>query len=192
MKKDEKSQGMGSTAGGGMSNRDWWPNQLNLRDSAPAFLQVQSDGRGFRLRRGIQEARPAGREEGPLRADDRLAGLVAGRLRSLRGALHPDGVAQRGHLPHGRRPRGRGIRLPAPGAAQQLARQREPRQGASTALADQAEIRQEDLLGRPDDPRRQLRARVDGLQDLRLRRRARGRLGAGRGHLLGQRGQVAR
>ncbi len=31
MKKDEKSQGMGSTAGGGVSNRDWWPNQLNLR-----------------------------------------------------------------------------------------------------------------------------------------------------------------
>ncbi len=31
MKKDAKSQGIGSTAGGGMSNRDWWPNQLNLR-----------------------------------------------------------------------------------------------------------------------------------------------------------------
>jgi catalase-peroxidase len=43
----------------------------------------------------------------------------------------------------------------------------------------------EDLLGRPDDPRRQLRHRVDGLQDLRLRRRPRGHLGAGRGHLLG-------
>ena len=31
MKKDRKSQGIGSTAGGGMSIRDWWPNQLNLR-----------------------------------------------------------------------------------------------------------------------------------------------------------------
>jgi catalase-peroxidase len=31
MKKDERIQAMGSTAGGGRSNRDWWPNQLNLR-----------------------------------------------------------------------------------------------------------------------------------------------------------------
>jgi catalase-peroxidase len=30
MKKDNKSPVMGSTAGGGASNRDWWPNQLNL------------------------------------------------------------------------------------------------------------------------------------------------------------------
>ena len=63
----------------------------------------------------------------------------------------------------------------------------QPRQGAPSALADQAEIRQQDLLGRPDDPRRQLRAGVDGIQDLRFRRRARGHLGAGRGHLLGSR-----
>ena len=25
------------TAGGGTSNRDWWPNQLRLGHSAPAF-----------------------------------------------------------------------------------------------------------------------------------------------------------
>jgi catalase-peroxidase len=31
MKKDSKSLVMGSTAGGGRSNRDWWPNQLNLK-----------------------------------------------------------------------------------------------------------------------------------------------------------------
>jgi len=30
MKKDSKSPLMGSTAGGGASNRDWWPKQLNL------------------------------------------------------------------------------------------------------------------------------------------------------------------
>ena len=74
------------TAGRGTSNRDWWPNQLNLEDPAPAFLHVQSDGRGLQLRRGVQEPRPGGREEGPLGADDRLAGLVAGGLRSLRAA----------------------------------------------------------------------------------------------------------
>jgi len=31
MDQDNKSPVMGSTAGGGMSNRDWWPNQLNLK-----------------------------------------------------------------------------------------------------------------------------------------------------------------
>src|SRR5215472_13515035 len=49
------------------------------------------------------------------------------------------------------------------GAAQQLAGQREPRQGAPAAVADQAEIWPEDLLARPDDPRRQRRPRVDEL-----------------------------
>jgi catalase-peroxidase len=71
-------------------------------------------------------------------------------------------------------------------AAQQLAGQREPRQGAPAAVADQAEIRPQDLLGRPDDSRRQRRARVDGLQDLRLRRRPRRCVGARR-TLLGSR-----
>ena len=36
-----------------------------------------------------------------------LAGLVARRLRPLRPAVHPDGLAQRRHLPHQRRPRRR-------------------------------------------------------------------------------------
>ena len=49
----------------------------------------------------------------------------------------------------------------------------------------------EDLVGRPDRLRRQLRAGVDGLRDVRLRLRARRRLGA-RGDLLGPGGHVAR
>ena len=39
--------------------------------------------------------------------DDHVAGLVAGRLRPLRAALHPHGLARRRHLPHRRRPRRR-------------------------------------------------------------------------------------
>jgi hypothetical protein len=50
--------------------------------------------------------------------------------------------------------------LPAVRAAQQLARQRQPRQGAPPAVARQAEVRQQDLLGRPDRVRGQRRARV--------------------------------
>jgi catalase-peroxidase len=41
-----------------------------------------------------------------------------------------------------------------------------------------AEVRPENLLGGPDGSRRQRRARVDGLQDIRFRRRARRCLGA--------------
>ena len=50
---------------------------------------------------------------------------------------------------------------------------------------------QTDLLGRPADPRRQRRAGVDGLPDLRLRRRPRGRVGAGPRRLLGPRDDLA-
>ena len=63
--------------------------------------------------------------------------------------VHPHGVAQRRHLPHRRRPRRRRPRPAALRAAQQLARQRQPGQGAPAALADQAEVRPQDLLGRP-------------------------------------------
>ena len=55
---------------------------------------------------------------------------------------------------------------------QQLARQCQPRQGAQAALADQAEVRPEDFMGRPDDPGRQRRSGIDGIQDVRFRRRA--------------------
>ena len=48
------------------------------------------------------------------------------------------------------------------------------------------------LVGRPDRPDRQRRPGVDGLRDLRLRRRPRGRLGARRGRLLGSGADLAR
>ncbi len=158
--------------------------------SPPELSPVRSDGQRVQLRRGVQEPRPECRHQGPACLDDEVAGMVAGRLWPLRAAVHSDGVAQRRHVPHRRRPRRRRRRPAALRAPQQLAGQREPRQGAPAAVADQAEIRPEDLLGRPDDSRGQRRAGVDGLQDLRLRRRARGRLGAGRAQ-LGPRRHVA-
>ena len=115
----------------------------------PALEQVRPAGRELRLRRGVQEARLLRAEEGPAGADDRLAGLVAGRLRPLRPAVRPHGLARRRHLPHRRRPRRRRPRAAALRAAEQLARQRQHRQVAPPAVADQAEVRPEDLLGRP-------------------------------------------
>ena len=86
------------------------------------------------------------------RGHDDLAGLVAGRLRPLRAAVHPHGLAQCRHVPDPRRPRRGGLGHAALRPAQQLARQRQPRQGPPPALAGQAEVRAQDLLGRPDDP----------------------------------------
>ena len=171
---------------GGTSNRDWWPNSVAARPAAPALVQVRSDGQGLQLREGVQEPRLQGTEERSRDADDRLASLVAGGLRSLRSAVHPHGLAQRRHVSHRRWPRRRRPGAAALRAAQQLAGQRQPRQGASAALAHQAEVRPQDFLGRPDDPHRQRRARDDGLQDFRLRRRSRGRLGAGPRRVLGR------
>jgi catalase-peroxidase len=54
-------------------------------------------------------------------------------------------------------------------AREQLAGQRQPRQGAAPAVADQAEVRRQDLLGRPVHLHGQLRDRVHGTQALRLR-----------------------
>ena len=176
---NEKKCPFSGKAHSGTSNRDWWPNQLNLNVLHRNPPDGRSHGRGVRLRRGVQEPRPRCPEEGHRGGDDDVAGLVAGGLRPLRAALHPDGVAQRRHVPHQRRPRRCGLRRAALCAPQQLAGQREPRQGAPAALAGQEEVRPEDLVGRPDGLRRQLRPGVDGVQDLRLRRRARGRLGAG-------------
>ena len=146
------------TAGGGTSNRDWWPNQLRLDLLHQHSSKSNPMGEDFDYAKEFKSLDLAAREEGSRGADDRLAGLVAGGLRPLRAVVHPHGVAQRRHLPHRRRPRRRRPGPAALRAAQQLAGQRQPRQGAPPALADQAEVRPQDLLGRPDDPRRQRRA----------------------------------
>ena len=176
--------------GGG--NRGWWPDRLNLKILAKNPAVANPLGEDFDYAAAFNSARPRRGQAGHRGRADHLAGLVARRLRPLRPVHDPHGLAQRRHLPHQRRPRRRRRRPAALRAAQQLARQRQPRQGPPPALAGQEEVRPGALLGRPDGPHRQRRARVDGLRDLRLRRRPRGRLGAGRGRLLGPGDRVAR
>ena len=158
---------------------------------APARHQDQSAGRGFQLSRGAEGAGHRGAEAGREGADDGFAGLVAGGLGPLRRPDDPHGLALGGHLPHRRWPRRRRHGQPALRADQLLAGQRQPRQGAAPALADQAQVRQQDLVGRPDHPRRHAGLRVDGPEDLRLRLRPRGHLASGEGHLVGRREAMA-
>src|SRR4029079_4555527 len=72
--------------------------------SPPELVPVQSDGGELQLRRSVQGPRPRRGDAGSYRADDDIAGLVAGRLWPLRAALHPDDLACRGHVPYRRWP----------------------------------------------------------------------------------------
>ena len=121
--------------------RDWWPDQLDLQVLHKHSRDDRPDGRRLRLRRRVREARRRGAQARPGRGDDHLAGLVARRLRPLRRPVDPDELARRRHLPDRGRPRWRRRRRPALRPAQQLARQRQPRQGAPPAVAGQAEVR---------------------------------------------------
>ena len=95
------------TSAGAKGNQGLVAQSVEPGHSASALLAVQSHGRGVQLRQGVQEARSrCGDQRSPC-PDDGFAGLVAGRLRPLRAALHPHGLALRGHLPHSRRTRRR-------------------------------------------------------------------------------------
>ncbi|MFC7080939.1 peroxidase family protein [Halorussus caseinilyticus] len=87
---------------------------VELGRSRPERSPSQSDWRGVRLRRRVRDARPRSSKGRHRRGDDDIAGLVARRLRTLRAAFHPDGVAQRWHVPNQRRPRRRVRGCPAP------------------------------------------------------------------------------
>ena len=137
------------------TNADWWPNQLDLsvlHQHSHLSNPMEED---FNYAEQFKSLDVEALKRDLIERDDDVAGLVAGRLRSLRADVHPHDVACRRDVPHRRWPRRWRRRPTALCAPQQLARQREPRQGAPAALAHQEEVRPEDLVGRSADPGRQ-------------------------------------
>ena len=173
------------------TNLDWWPDQLSLRVLHQHSAASDPMGEAFDYAKEFQslDLNAVVKDLHALMTDSQdwwpadfghYGGLF------IRMAWHSAGTYRIGD---GRGGGGRGQQRFAP--LNSWPDNAEPRQGAPAAMADQAEIRPEDLLGRPDDSGGQCRPRVDGFQDLRFRRWARGYVGARRGHLLGPRRHMA-
>ena len=138
------------------TNRDWWPDQLELsilRAHSPRSNPVGEDfnyAEEFKtldveaLKQDLIKVMTTSQDWWP--ADYGHYGPFFIRMT----------LACSGHVSHRRRPGRRRQRHAALCSPQQLARQRESRQGAPVALAGETKVRQQDLLGRPDHLRRQL------------------------------------
>ena len=153
-------------------NSFWWPKSLNLRplrknatrsdpmgdtfDYAAEFKTLDLAG----LKKEIETLMTTSQDWWP--ADYGHYGPFF-----IRMAWHSAGT-YRVHDGRG----GAGRRPAALRAIEQLAGQRQPRQGPPPAVADQGEVRPKDLVGRPHGPRGQRGDGVHGLQDAGFCRRS--------------------
>ena len=79
--------------GGGTRNRDWWPNQLKLnilRQHSSLSNPMDED---FNYAEDFKSLDLNAVKKDSSDADDRLAGLVAGRFWSLWSVVYPHGMA---------------------------------------------------------------------------------------------------
>ena len=160
--------------GGGTTNRDWWPNQVNLKVLHQHSSLVNPMGEEFdyaaefkkldlkALKKDLHALMTDSQDWWP--ADyGHYGGLFIRMACAQREALTAPTMARGGA--------GSGSQRLAP--LNSWPDNVNLDKARPVALAHQAEVRQEDLLGRPDGPGGQLRAGVHGIQDLRIRRRAR-------------------
>ena len=159
------------------TNQDWWPDQLNLKilrqnsplsdpmgkdfDYTEAVKTLDVDA----LKVDIEEVMTTSQDWWP--ADYGHYGPLF-----IRMTWHAAGTYR---ISDGRGGGGSGHQRFAP--LNSWARQRKSGQVAPFALANQAEVRPEAFMGRPDHLRRRLRSGVHGVQDLWFRLRTPGRLG---------------
>ena len=180
------------SAGGGTTNRDWWPKQLRIDLLSQHSSKSNPMDPGFNYAEAFNSLDSCRTEEGPRRAlmtnSQEWWPADFGHYGPLfiRMAWHSAGTYRIGD---GRGGAGRGQQRFAP-----------LNSWPDNVSLDKArrllwpvkqKYGQKHFLGRPADPHRQRRARNHGLQDLRLRRRSRGHVGAGSGRLLGQREDLA-
>ena len=142
MNEDSKSPATGGANqpafGRGTSNRDWWPNQLTLVKVLHQNCPMSNPlGKEFNYAEEFKKLYMKALKKHLYALMTDSQGWWPADFGHYGGLLHSDGVAQRRHLPHRRRPRGRGLRRPTLCAPQQLARQRESRQGAPARLIKQ-------------------------------------------------------
>jgi catalase (peroxidase I) len=133
---------------------DWWPKALNLDILHQHDRKTNPMGKDFDYREEVKKLdfEALKKDLHALMTDSQdwwpadwghYGGLM------IRMAWHAAGTYR---IADGRGGAGTGNQRFAP--AQLLAGQRQPGQGAPSALADQEEVRQQAQLGRPDHPRR--------------------------------------
>ena len=116
-----------NAAPGHPTNADWWPNQLNLKFLHPQSPLADPMDKDFNYAEAFKslDLNAVIKDLHALMTDSQ--DWWPADFGHYGRAVHSHGVAQRRHVPHRRRPRRRRSRPAAFRAAEQLARQREPR-----------------------------------------------------------------
>jgi catalase (peroxidase I) len=86
---------------GGTTNRDWWPNQLNLKMLHQNSPTRNPMGESFNYAEEFKKLDLQAIKNDLYAFNDRFTGVVAGRLRPLWTLFYPDGMAQRRDLSYG-------------------------------------------------------------------------------------------